>query len=259
MESDRDPRARGDHARGGQPRGRARAPSAAGWTGWPTAASRRSPASTRARWCATSATRARCAAASSRRRCPRREARELIAAEPSMAGRDLAREVTPAATAHTARLRRRRSADRRDRHRHQGLDRRATSSRAARRRRCTPARVSAEELLATDPDAFFLANGPGDPAALGLRRRHRARAGRQAPGLGHLPRPPAALPGGRAGDLQAAVRPPRRQPPGQGPADRQDRDHLAEPRLRGARARRRRARSTPTSRCAGRPTSARPS
>ena len=33
MESDRDPRARGDHARGGQPRGRARAPSAAGSTG----------------------------------------------------------------------------------------------------------------------------------------------------------------------------------------------------------------------------------
>ena len=39
--------------------------------------------------------------------------------------------------------------------------------RGAPRRRCTPARTSAAELLATDPDAVFLANGPGDPAALG--------------------------------------------------------------------------------------------
>jgi carbamoyl-phosphate synthase small subunit len=30
-----------------------------------------------------------------------------------------------------------------------------------------PCSVTAEELLATDADAFFLANGPGDPAALG--------------------------------------------------------------------------------------------
>ena len=55
------------------------------------------------------------------------------------------------------------------------------------------------------------------------------------------------------GDLQAAVRPPRRQPPGQGPAHRPDRDHGPEPRLRGrGRARRgpadrlRRRRSSPT-------------
>ena len=45
--------------------------------------------------------------------------------------------------------------------------------------------------------------------------------------------------------------------PGQGSADRSRRDHLPEPRLRGARARAARARSTPTSRCAGRRTSAR--
>jgi carbamoyl-phosphate synthase small subunit len=30
-----------------------------------------------------------------------------------------------------------------------------------------PCTVTAEELLATDADAFFLANGPGDPASLG--------------------------------------------------------------------------------------------
>jgi hypothetical protein len=39
---------------------------------------------------------------------------------------------------------------------------------------------------------------------------------------------------------QAAVRPPRRNHPGQGRSRRPDRDHLAEPRLRGRRARRRR-------------------
>ena len=73
------------------------------------------------------------------------------------------------------------------------------------------------ELLADDADPFFLANGPGDPAALDHIVADGPRAGRQAAGVGHLPRPPAALPGRRAGDLQAALRPPRRQPPGQGP------------------------------------------
>ena len=79
------------------------------------------------------------------------------------------------------------------------------------------------------------------------------------PGGRHLPRPPAPLPGGRPRDLQAPLRPPRREPPGQGPRDRPDRDHLAEPRLRGRRARTARRGSRPTSRSAGRPTSAPPS
>ena len=42
----------------------------------------------------------------------------------------------------------------------------ATSPRAARRSRSTRARRTAEELLARDPDGFFLVPGPGDPAAL---------------------------------------------------------------------------------------------
>ncbi len=69
-----------------------------------------------------------------------------------------------------------------------------------------------------------------------IRELARAQAG-----VRHLPRPPAALPRGRAGDVQAAVRPPRRQPPGQGPAHRADRDHLAEPRVRGRHGEGRRA------------------
>ena len=51
---------------------------------------------------------------------PEREARERIDAEPSMVGRDLAREVTIAGAARLRR--RRRPADRRARHRDQALD-----------------------------------------------------------------------------------------------------------------------------------------
>ena len=77
------PRARGDHARG---RSTARTPAHAegGWLDWlrdagdPGARA----ASTRARWCATSATRARCAAASSPPSCPSARRATLIDAEP---------------------------------------------------------------------------------------------------------------------------------------------------------------------------------
>jgi carbamoyl-phosphate synthase small subunit len=95
---------------------------------------------------------------------PEAEARERIAAEPPMTGRDLAREVTPAEpiildpgnpgprvvaidtgikTSIVDNLRRR------------GV-----------RLELHPASVTAEQLLDRDPDAVFLANGPGDPAAL---------------------------------------------------------------------------------------------
>ncbi len=122
-----------------------------------------------------------------------------------------------------------------------------------------PCTVSPEELLASDPDAVFLANGPGDPAALDyVVETVRAVVGTR-PDLRDLPRSPAALPRRRPGDVQAAVRPPRRQPPCQGPAHREDRDHLAEPRLRGRGAGRRACAWSATSRCAGRPMSARPS
>ena len=76
---------------------------------------------------------------------------------------------------------------------------------------------------------------PRRPGRARLHRRHRPLADRAQAGVRHLPRPPAALARGRARDVQAPVRPPRRQPPGQGPAHRADRDHVAEPRLRGPR------------------------
>jgi len=94
------------------------------------------------------------------------DARAAIAGEPSMSGRDLAREVTPAepvvlgpltaASGPTIAM----------------IDTGVKDSivRNLRERGATvelhPCTSSAEELLARDPDAFFLANGPGDPAAL---------------------------------------------------------------------------------------------
>jgi len=94
------------------------------------------------------------------------EARELIAAEPPMAGRDLAREVTPAASVRLAPL-----ADG-DGPRIAVIDTGVKDSivRNLRLRgahvELHPCSTSAPELLATGADAFFLANGPGDPAAL---------------------------------------------------------------------------------------------
>ncbi len=93
-----------------------------------------------------------------------REARELIEAEPPMAGADLARVVTP---------------ERVSRH-GAGTEGPAiavidTGIKASMVRELVqrgarvelhPCTSSAAQLLAGDPDAVFLANGPGDPAAL---------------------------------------------------------------------------------------------
>ncbi|MGH2962338.1 MAG: glutamine-hydrolyzing carbamoyl-phosphate synthase small subunit [Solirubrobacterales bacterium] len=90
------------------------------------------------------------------------DARERVAAEPSMEGADLAREVTPPAPVeldgagpHVV-----------------GIDTGIKMSiiRQLRERDCRltlfPCTVSARDVLAADPDLVFLANGPGDPAAL---------------------------------------------------------------------------------------------
>ncbi|HEX5894472.1 MAG TPA: glutamine-hydrolyzing carbamoyl-phosphate synthase small subunit [Solirubrobacterales bacterium] len=90
------------------------------------------------------------------------KARERVAAEPSMEGADLAREVTPSEPIdiegngpHVV-----------------GIDTGIKLSivRQLRDRGCRitllPCASSAEEMLARDPDLVFLANGPGDPGAL---------------------------------------------------------------------------------------------
>jgi carbamoyl-phosphate synthase small subunit len=103
------------------------------------------------------------------------QARELIDAEPPMAGQDLARLVTPAQVS---------------RHGYgeggdpggglgggegpriavidTGIKASMVRELVARGARVSlyPCTSSAEELLAEDPDAVFLSNGPGDPAAL---------------------------------------------------------------------------------------------
>jgi carbamoyl-phosphate synthase small subunit len=91
------------------------------------------------------------------------QAAQRVAAEPSMEGADFAREVTPGeplrfegSGPHVV-----------------GIDTGIKLSivRQLRERDCRvtllPCSSSADEVLAEDPDLVFLANGPGDPAALG--------------------------------------------------------------------------------------------
>ena len=93
---------------------------------------------------------------------PAAEARERIASEPSMAGADLAAKVTPGepiefegSGPHIVAL-------------DTGI--KLSIIRQFRERNCRltllPCHTSADEVLARDPDLVFLANGPGDPAAL---------------------------------------------------------------------------------------------
>jgi carbamoyl-phosphate synthase small subunit len=91
------------------------------------------------------------------------EARALIAAEPSMVGADFAKLVTPRA-AHTVGLGNPTKIHAID----TGIKGSIVRHLVARGAEVTlhPCTVTAPELLATDADAFFLANGPGDPAAL---------------------------------------------------------------------------------------------
>jgi carbamoyl-phosphate synthase small subunit len=93
---------------------------------------------------------------------PEQTARERVMAEPSMTGRDLAREVSPAAPVVVEGAGPRVI----------GIDTGIKSSivRNLRERgvhlELLPCSVTAGQLLAREPDAVFLANGPGDPAAL---------------------------------------------------------------------------------------------
>ena len=95
-------------------------------------------------------------------RVAEREARELIAAEPPMTGLDLAREVTPERmTTHG-------DGDIRIAAIDTGI--KGSIVRNLVERGATvelhPCTTTAEEVVASRPDAVFLANGPGDPAAL---------------------------------------------------------------------------------------------
>jgi len=99
-------------------------------------------------------------------RVPDSRARELIDAEPAMTGRDLAREVTPkeahvldavggASGPQIAMI-------------DTGVKLSILHNLRSRGATITlhPCHAGADALLASDPDALFLANGPGDPGAL---------------------------------------------------------------------------------------------
>jgi carbamoyl-phosphate synthase small subunit len=102
------------------------------------------------------------------------EARALIAGEPSMTGRDLAKEVTPAERIHLAPITQSTagSVEIQTPVRIAMIDTGVKTSilNHLRTRGAAltlfPCTVSAAELLASGADAVFLANGPGDPAAL---------------------------------------------------------------------------------------------
>jgi carbamoyl-phosphate synthase small subunit len=92
-------------------------------------------------------------------------ARELVQAEPPMDGRDLAETVTPDSVQTLG--------EQNDGPRIVAIDTGIKSSivrnlleRGA-RVELHPCTTPAEELLSREADAYFLANGPGDPAALG--------------------------------------------------------------------------------------------
>ena len=91
------------------------------------------------------------------------EASDRVMAEPPMAGQDLAREVSPdrmleVGTGHGPRIA---ALD-------TGIKQSIVRNLVARGARVAlhPCTATPDDLLASDPDAIFLANGPGDPAAL---------------------------------------------------------------------------------------------
>jgi carbamoyl-phosphate synthase small subunit len=101
------------------------------------------------------------------------QARALIEAEPPMTGRDLARDVTPSTPFSADGVAWARAAgDECEPVRiamvDTGVKRSITAELARRGAHVThyPCTYGPEQILADDPDAVFLANGPGDPGAL---------------------------------------------------------------------------------------------
>ena len=96
-----------------------------------------------------------------------------------------------------------------------------------------PALTPAEDVLALKPDGIFLSNGPGDPEPLEFQQAQVRKLIGKTPifgiCLGHQILGRVA----RRQDVQAEVRPPRRQSSGAEQGHQQGRDHVAQSRLRG--------------------------
>ena len=98
-----------------------------------------------------------------------------------------------------------------------------------------PAGTPAADVLARAPDGVFLSNGPGDPAAVAGAAANVAALVGEVPVFGIcLGHQVLGLALG-AGTDEAAVRAPRRQPPGAPRRHRTGGDHQPEPQLRGRR------------------------
>jgi carbamoyl-phosphate synthase small subunit len=95
---------------------------------------------------------------------PEQQARELIDAEPDMAGRDLVTDVTPRQRIVIGENNSGPRIAMIDTGVKRSIVRNLTERGAI--VELHPATSSAAELLVNDPDAIFLANGPGDPASL---------------------------------------------------------------------------------------------
>ena len=95
-----------------------------------------------------------------------------------------------------------------------------------------PAKSTAEEFLALNPDGVVMSPGPGDPELLDYTVGDSEGSRREAADPRHLPGQPG--PGAllRRPHLQAQVRPPWRQPPGARLEQWPGAHHSPEPRLR---------------------------
>jgi carbamoyl-phosphate synthase small subunit len=81
-----------------------------------------------------------------------------------------------------------------------------------------PAKTSAADVLAMDPDGVFFSNGPGDPEPLAYAVERKGVAGEDAD-LRDLPRPPDLRAGSGRQDVQAEVWASRRESPDHEPSD----------------------------------------
>ena len=245
---------------GDQPRGRAAAPRAAGSTGSPTAAC---PAITRRRHARARAPHPR-HGRDARRRLPGASCRR-----PRRGARSPPSRRWPAPTSRARSRRASRSSL--DPRRRRGptivaIDTGikdsivAQPARARRAARAAPVHdVAPRSCSARDPDAFFLANGPGDPAALDYVVEHGARAGRQAcrcSASASATSCSAARSAWRRSSCRSATAAPTTRSRTSRPAGSRSPARTTASRCS---ARAASARSRPTSRCAGRPTSAPPS
>jgi len=94
-----------------------------------------------------------------------------------------------------------------------------------------PAAMPAEEVLKMNPDGVFLSNGPAIPSRSLTPSRTSKRSSARSRSS-YLPGTAAFGPRPRREDLQAQVRPPRREPADHGPDDAEGRDCSREPRFR---------------------------